>query len=91
MRILVICRPAPGVDPKAQIMPLAGAELAALRDQRERGPLREAYSPGGPGAILIYEGSREEVEAALAALPMAQAGVIEATLTELHPFAGLSE
>lgn len=89
MRILVVCTPREGVDPKSEIMPLAGAEMDALRALRGRGLLREAYSPGGPGAVLVFEGSRADVNRALDGLPMMRAGVIQATVTELQPFAAL--
>lgn len=91
MRILVICTPREGVDPKNEIMPLASAEMAALRALRSRGILREAYSPGGPGAVLIFEGTRAEVDRALEELPMMRADVIEAVVTELHPFTALED
>lgn len=56
---------------------------------RSRGLLREAYSPGGPGAVLMFEGTRDEVDRALGELPMMRANVIQATVTELQPFAAL--
>jgi len=54
------------------------------------GLLLEAYSPGGPGAILIFDGEREEVDHALGRLPLLRDGLIEAEITELHPFAALA-
>ncbi len=52
--------------------------------------LAEAYSPGGPGAILIFQASRERVDSAVASLPLALAGLIDTEIIELHPFAGLA-
>jgi hypothetical protein len=43
-----------------------------------------------PGAVLVMEtANRGEAEAALAALPLAGAGVIDFELIELHPFSAL--
>jgi hypothetical protein len=89
VRILVVCSPREGIDPATEIMPLAGDEMEALQALRDRGLLREAYSPGGPGAVLMFEGARAEVDRALEELPMIRAGAIQAVVTELHPFAAL--
>jgi hypothetical protein len=89
MRILVICRPRDGVT-GAEIAARAPNEMADLARLRADGILAEAYSPGGPGAILIFEASRESVDSALAALPLARAGLIDTEIIELHPFAGLA-
>jgi hypothetical protein len=62
--------------------------MAALRSLKAAGTLREAYSPGGPGAVLIFDGEPPAVEAAVASLPLVDAGLIDAELIELHPFAG---
>ena len=85
MRILVICRPRPGVT-RDDIAPHAAAELAELARLRAEGLLAEAWSPGGPGAVLIFEAEREAVTAAVAALPLRAAGLIGAEIIELHPF-----
>jgi hypothetical protein len=87
MKVLVLCRPRPGVD-RDQIAPHAADEMAALRSLKAAGTLLEAYSPGGPGAVLIFDGERPAVEAAVASLPLMHAGLIDAELIELHPFAG---
>ena len=84
MRILVICRPRPGVT-RDDIAPHAAAELAELARLRAEGLLAEAWSPGGPGAVLIFEADREAVTAAVAALPLRAAGLIGAEIIELHP------
>jgi len=90
MKLLVVCRPRAGVDPRTDIAPRAAEEMDALRDLRDGGLLLEAYSPGGPGAILIFDGEREQVDRALGRLPLLRDGVIEAEITELHRFAALA-
>jgi hypothetical protein len=89
MRVLVICRPRAGVDPASDIAPHAVAEIAALRELRDRGVLLEAYSPGGPGAVLILDDGQCAVPDAIASLPLAREGLIDTEVIELHPFAGL--
>jgi hypothetical protein len=86
--MLVVCRPGQNVTP-GQIAAHAAAEMAALRQLRAAGSLLEAYSPGGPGAILIFDGDRAGVARALESLPLLREGLIEAEVIELHPFAGL--
>ena len=87
MKVLVLCRPRAGVD-RDQIAPHTADEMAALRSLQAAGALQEAYSPGGPGAVLIFDGERPAVEGAIASLPLIQAGLIDAELIELHPFPG---
>lgn len=89
MKALVICTPRPGVTP-AEIAPHAPAEMAALAQLHTDGILAEAYSPGGPGAILIFQAERHDVDAAVASLPLAAAGMIDIQIIELHPFPGLA-
>ncbi len=60
MKRLVICRPAAGVDPD-QIAPHAAEAMTALRELKAHGPLLEAYSPGGPGAILIVDTDSDKI------------------------------
>ena len=87
MKVLVLCRPRLGVD-REQIAPHAAGEMAALRSLKAAGILLEAYSPGGPGAVLIFDGERPAVEAAVASLPLMEAGLIDAEMIEMHPFTG---
>jgi hypothetical protein len=89
VKLLVICRPRSGVDPKAEIVPRAAEEMNALRALRDSGLLVEGYSPGGPGAVLIFEGERDDVDRAIEALPLIRDGIVEAEATELHPFQAL--
>jgi hypothetical protein len=88
VKVLVICRPRPGKAP-ADIAAHAPAEMAALAELREQGILAGAYSPGGPGAVLIFEAEREAVDHAVSALPLVRAGVIDTETIELRPFPGL--
>ena len=74
----------------ADIARHAAAEMAGLAALKADGLLVEAYSPGGPGAILVFQASRPEAEDALAALPLVAAELIEAEIIELRPFPGLS-
>lgn len=89
MKTLVICRPRPGVT----ITDIAGhraAEMAALRQLKAEGTLAEAYSPGGPGAILIFAADRESVESVLTVLPLVLAKLITTEIIELQPLPGLA-
>lgn len=86
MKILVICRPRPDVTP-AEMSPHIPEETATLRQLRAAGQLHEAFSPGGPGAVLILDSpnidaAREITET----FPLSQAGLIESELIGLHPF-----
>jgi hypothetical protein len=65
------------------------AEIAALQQLKAAGRLLEAYSPGGPGAILIFDDDRAAVDSAVASLPLARGNLIETEIIELHPLAGL--
>jgi hypothetical protein len=87
MKTLVICRPRAGVE-RQQIAAYAGEEMAELRRLREEGVLLEAYSPGGPGAILLFDAEAERLTEALAGLPLAREGLIDAETIELYPFPG---
>jgi hypothetical protein len=65
----------------------ARAELRALWQLYRDGVVREMYSPGRPGAVLLLEtAARQDAEAALAGLPLAAGGVIDFELIELNPF-----
>lgn len=88
MKFLVICRPRPGITP-AEMAGHGAAEMGALAQLKADGILEEAYSPGGPGAILIFQAAREEVTRALAALPLMVAEMIDAEIIGLNPFPDL--
>jgi len=85
VKTLVICRPAEGIA-GAEIAARAKEELRTLRDLRDKGLLLEAYSPGGPGAVLIFAVDGDELEQALGALPLVKAGLIETEHISLRPF-----
>jgi hypothetical protein len=89
VKVLVICSPRPGVAP-GQIVAHVPAEMVALRQLKSDGRLLEAYSPGGPGAILIFDDEPAAVGSAVAALPLAREGLIETQIIELHPLDGLA-
>ena len=54
MQFLVICRPAAGGDPD-EFSRLVPFETEALREQKQRGTLTGAWTPGHPGAVLLLE------------------------------------
>lgn len=89
MKLLAVGRPQEGAD-GGEIARYAREEMSALwqlyRDER----VREMYSPGRPGAVLVLEAaSPQDAEAALADLPLAAAGLIIFEVIELHPFTAL--
>ena len=88
MKTLVICRPRPGVT----VTDIAGhraREMAALRQLRAEGTLAEAYSPGAPGAVLIFDAGKEAIEGVVSALPLVIAKLIDTEIIELQPLPGL--
>jgi hypothetical protein len=88
MKTLVICRTRPGVT----VTDIAGhraREMAALRQLRAEGTLAEAYSPGGPGAVLIFDAGKEAIEGVVSALPLVIAKLIDTEIIELQPLPGL--
>ena len=86
MRCLVICRPAAGGD-QDEFKRLVPAETAALREEKARGALVQAWSPGRPGAVLLLEVPDEPAAARLVAqLPLVQAALISTEIIPLHPF-----
>ena len=86
MKLLAIGRPRSGTDGR-EIGRYAREELAALWQLYRDGVVREMYSPGRAGAVLVLEaGGPREAEAAVAALPLATAGLIVFEFIELHPF-----
>jgi hypothetical protein len=86
MNVLLICRPRDGVDPSSSFPSHLAAERAQLRRLRTNGTLSAAYSPGGPGAILILDVPDHDTADRIAAeLPLAIAGLIDTETIELHP------
>lgn len=83
MKFLVICRPREDVK-MDRFAALLSDEVEALRQLKARGVIREAWSPGRPGAILIVEANSEsEVEGVVNRLPLATAGLIDIELSPL--------
>jgi hypothetical protein len=88
MKILAIGRPRAGIDVRASIAPHAHREVTELWRLYTSGAVREMYSPGGPGAVLILEADSLGAAAdALSSLPLVAERIIEFELIELHPFA----
>jgi muconolactone delta-isomerase len=82
MKFLVLCRPS-NSSAQDQMALYAQRELEALRELRTNAELIDSYSPGRPGAVLIFEATdADQVERNLATLPMRQAGLI---MTEVIP------
>ncbi len=51
--------------------------MAALRQLKAEGTLAEAYSPGGPGAVLIFDAGKEAVEGVVSVFPLVLAKLID--------------
>jgi len=86
MKLLAIGRPGDGAS-SDKIGGHAREEMRALWELYRDGRVREMYSPGRLGAVLVLEtADRGEAENALAALPLVAAGLIVFELVELHPF-----
>jgi hypothetical protein len=88
LKILAILRPDNSGDLGAAIAGRAQEELGVLWNQYRKGLVREIYSPGGPGAVLIVEAdSRDSAYSALGELPLLADEIMSLELIELHPFA----
>ncbi len=84
MRYLVICSPK-GEAPMDRFAALVPDEAEDLRRLKSQGVLVEAWSPGGPGAVLIIEAASEaDAEGIITQLPLTVAGLIDVALTPLH-------
>jgi hypothetical protein len=89
VKLVAIGRPRDGADVH-QIGRYACQEMAALWQLYRDGVVREMYSPGRPGAVLVVEAAGpHQAEAAVAGLPLAAAGVIVFEVIELRPFSAL--
>jgi hypothetical protein len=82
MTTLAICRPRPDAD-MTIFAEHVTAEGQALRELGKRGLLREAYSPGRPGAVLILDTDTDTAAGLLAQLPLAVAGLLDIELIPL--------
>jgi muconolactone delta-isomerase len=77
--------------PEALTPELIAQEGQRVREMYAAGILRQIWRRGdAPGAVIVWEAASEaEVRAAIATLPLAQAGMIEtAMLTALEPYPG---
>jgi hypothetical protein len=69
VKLLAVGRPREGADVRGAISRQAPAEMRALWALYRDGTVREMYSPGGPGAVLVLEAeTKGDAMAALAAL-----------------------
>jgi hypothetical protein len=85
LKVLAICRTTPGTGPR-DILAHLEEEAKVLETWRGAGTLLEAYSPGGPGAVLVLElPDMAQAQALVDTLPLCEAGLIEAELIGLHP------
>jgi hypothetical protein len=85
VQFLVICRPAAGGDPD-EFSRLVPFETEALREQKERGTLTGAWSPGHPGAVLLLEvADADQAAGVLAGFPLVEAALITTEIIPLHP------
>src|SRR5260370_17685798 len=89
MKIVFIGGPRAGAT-GANIAAHAPAEMTGLARLRSDGILAGAYSPGGPGAVLIFEASRDTVDNPVASLPLAGAQLIDTKSFELYPYPGFT-
>lgn len=90
MNFLLLCRPTPGIDASTAFRPHLADEVAALRSLRAQGQLVSAYTPDGPGAVLIVDvGAVADAQRIAADLPLAVAGLIDVEVIPLTPIAGL--
>ena len=85
MQFLVICRRVPDGDTDA-FTRLVADEGAVLRKLQADGILTEAWSPGGPGAVLRAGPARPgRRRAHHRELPLAAAGLITTEVIPLRP------
>jgi muconolactone delta-isomerase len=79
--------------PEAFTPELVGRETARVKELYASGLLRQVWKRGDtPGASILWEAaSKAEVEAAIASLPIAQAGMLElVALIPLEPYPGFA-
>jgi hypothetical protein len=91
MKVLAVGRPRVGVDPGSAIARHEHEELDALWRLYASDRVREMYSPGGPGAVLVLE--VESIDVAhelLAELPLVTNQIVDFELIELTPFSAFA-
>ncbi len=87
MKALAIMRPAREGDLRGEVMAAADDELSALWELYTEGVVREMYSPGGLGAVLILEvDSLQDARDTLSGLPLIERGLMALEVLELAPF-----
>ena len=87
MQFLVICRPAAGGD-QSEFKRLLPAEARALREHKAQGVLAGAWSPGGPGAVLMLDvPETADADRIVSAFPLVRAGLITTEVIPLYPIA----
>jgi uncharacterized protein (DUF1330 family) len=87
VKVMAILRAPDTPDLRAELARQAREEFGALWQLYRDGVVREMYSPGRPGAVLILE--CESVRAAtelLHALPLVASRTVTVELIELQPF-----
>jgi muconolactone delta-isomerase len=85
MLFLVICRNVADGDPD-EFRRLVADEGAVLRRLSDDGILTSAWSPGGPGAVLLLElPDRAAAEEITSEFPLAAAGLITREIISLQP------
>jgi hypothetical protein len=90
MKALAIMRPARDGDLRGELMAAADDELSALWELYTEGVVREMYSPGGPGAVLVLEvDSLQDARERLSGLPLIERGLMGLEVLELAPFRAL--
>jgi muconolactone delta-isomerase len=84
MKFLAVCSPR-DESLRDRFFEIVPDEVEALRRLKSASILLEAWSPGGPGAVLIIEApSDSTAHDIVAELPLAVAGLIEVDVTPLH-------
>jgi len=90
VKLLAIMRPRQGVDISGELEPHAETELRELWTLYQGDAVREMYSPGGPGAVLVLESdSVEQARRTLSRLPLLANEIMSLELIELRPFTAL--
>jgi muconolactone delta-isomerase len=85
MLFLVICRNVPDGD-KDAFARLVADEGAVLRRLKADGILTNAWSPGGPGAVLMLDlPDVDAVQRISSGFPLAAAGLITTEIIPLQP------
>ena len=86
MKLLAIGRLREQPDVRAWIAQLAVAEMRALWELYRADVVREMYSVGSPGAVLILEAeSQDAARVVLADLPLVAGGVIDFEVSSCTP------